>query len=367
MIQPTNPQVVYVPQYNPTVVYGTPVQTPGYSSAALVMTGLLAFGVGIAVGAANDNSFGWGYSYWNCNWYGGTVHYRGTVYYGNKAWHGGYYGSGATAYGPYGSTTVSRGYNSSTGTYARGGTVSTPYGSRSAGQAYNPSTGTYARGGPFPPPTAVKAPVKLTIRLPALTPVVRRDQGPMEAQRLVRHTTQNGAYAATHQTSNAYGNYGSSVATKNGNTAYTQHQTTSQGSVGSVQTSAGGKGVAGTGAIRQCGRRTNCQWQQICGRPNGKRKQVRSVEWQCLQGHRQWLAADSGPAETTSSLLRGPTRLPPAAMEGRKGVAGHRLLAEVVGNHGRQVLVARRAVGGLRRPRVPARCRCKRNRVSDKE
>ena len=143
VIQPTNPQVVYVPQYNPTVVYGAPVQTPGYSSADVAAAGLLMFGVGIAVGAAinNNSCCGWSYSYWNCNWHGGTVVYNRNVYYGNNAWHGGYYGSSATAYGPNGSTTVSRGYNSSTGTYARGGTVSTPYGTQSAGQAYNPSTG----------------------------------------------------------------------------------------------------------------------------------------------------------------------------------------------------------------------------------
>src|SRR5271166_1205673 len=49
VIQPTNPQVVYVPQYNPTVVYGTPYVVPNYSTTAVVATGLLAFGTGIAV------------------------------------------------------------------------------------------------------------------------------------------------------------------------------------------------------------------------------------------------------------------------------------------------------------------------------
>ncbi len=198
VIQPANPQVVYVPQYNPAVVYGTPYVTPGYSTAAMVTTGLLAFGAGIAVGAAiNNNCCGWGYSYWNCNWHGGAVVYRSNSYYGNNAWHGGYYGSSATAYGPYGAARVGTAYNPSTGTYARGASTVTPYGTQKVGQAYNPNTG---------------------------------------------------AYGATHQASNAYGNYGSSVVSKNGQTAYTQHQTTAQGSVGSVQTSAGGKGVAATGA-----------------------------------------------------------------------------------------------------------------------
>lgn len=200
VIQPTNPQVVYVPQYNPTVVYGTPYVTPGYSTAAVVTTGLLAFGVGIAIGAAINNS--WGYSYWNCNWHGGAVVYRSNSYYGNNAWHGGYYGSSATAYGPNGVARAGNAYNPSTGTYARGASTTTAYGTQKAGQAYNPNTG---------------------------------------------------AYAATHQASNAYGNYGSSVVSKNGNTAYTQHQTTAQGSVGSVQTSAGGKGVAATGAYGNSG------------------------------------------------------------------------------------------------------------------
>ena len=101
VIQPTNPQVVYVPQYNPTVVYGTTYVTPGYSTGTLVATSLLSFGAGIAVGAAlSGGCCGWGYSSWNCNWYGGAAYYHGVPYYGNAAWHGGYYGG--YGYHPYG-------------------------------------------------------------------------------------------------------------------------------------------------------------------------------------------------------------------------------------------------------------------------
>jgi hypothetical protein len=197
VIQPTNPQVVYVPTYNPTVVYGTPYVTPGYSTAAVVTTGLLAFGAGIAVGAMmSGGCCGWGYSYWNCGWHGGTVVYHSNTYYGNAAWHGGVYGSSATAYGPYGTARAGSAYNANTGTYARGASTTTAYGHQAAGQAYNPNTG---------------------------------------------------AYAQTHQTSNAYGNYGSSEFSKNGNTAYTQHATGAAGSVESAQTSAGGSAVAAQG------------------------------------------------------------------------------------------------------------------------
>ena len=72
IIQSASPQVVYVPAYNPTVVYGVwaypayPPYTyypPGYVAGAA----LFSFGVGVAVGAA------WGYAWGNCNWRGGDV------------------------------------------------------------------------------------------------------------------------------------------------------------------------------------------------------------------------------------------------------------------------------------------------------
>lgn len=85
VIQPANPQVVYVPTYNPTVVYGQPYDPPGYSTGAMVATGVISFGLGVAVGAAisNHNSCcGWGYGYggWGCSWHGGHTMYRNNVY-----------------------------------------------------------------------------------------------------------------------------------------------------------------------------------------------------------------------------------------------------------------------------------------------
>ena len=81
VIQPASPQVVYVPTYNPTVVYGTPYYPPGYSTGAVVATGLISFGVGMAVGAAmSGGCCGWGWNNWNSNWHGGTVVYNRNVY-----------------------------------------------------------------------------------------------------------------------------------------------------------------------------------------------------------------------------------------------------------------------------------------------
>jgi len=66
VIQQANPQIVYVPSYNPVVVYGPPIYPyppiiyppPAYYAGAAI-----AFGVGIAIGAAYHG--GWGYG---CGW-----------------------------------------------------------------------------------------------------------------------------------------------------------------------------------------------------------------------------------------------------------------------------------------------------------
>ena len=93
VIQPANPQIVYVPEYNPAVIYGTPYVTPGYTAADVAAAGVIGFGAGIAVGALAGGG-GWGWNSWNCNWHGGAVVYNHNNFYGNTAWHGGYYNGG---------------------------------------------------------------------------------------------------------------------------------------------------------------------------------------------------------------------------------------------------------------------------------
>ena len=70
-IEPVNPQVVYVPTYNPTVVYGAwpypayppyPYYPPGY-----VATAAFSFAAGVAIGSA------WGYAWGSPDYHGGNV------------------------------------------------------------------------------------------------------------------------------------------------------------------------------------------------------------------------------------------------------------------------------------------------------
>ncbi|HTS57259.1 MAG TPA: DUF3300 domain-containing protein [Terriglobales bacterium] len=69
VVEQANPQVVYVPSYNPVVVYGPPVYPyppiyyppPGYYAAGMA----ISFGIGVAMGAFWSGGWGWG-----CGWGG---------------------------------------------------------------------------------------------------------------------------------------------------------------------------------------------------------------------------------------------------------------------------------------------------------
>ncbi len=99
VIQPANPQIVYVPVYSPTVVYGAPIVVPGYYYRGPSVT-VISFGGGIVVGASvYGGCCGWGWSYWGTNWHSHTVIYNRNIYVGNSYWRGGYYGG---AYRPPG-------------------------------------------------------------------------------------------------------------------------------------------------------------------------------------------------------------------------------------------------------------------------
>ena len=87
IIQPAQPDVVYVPTYNPTVVYGAPVPVyPGYSTGDMIATSLISFGVGVAVGAAvsGGGCCGWGWNSWNTGWHNNTVVYNHNTYISNS-------------------------------------------------------------------------------------------------------------------------------------------------------------------------------------------------------------------------------------------------------------------------------------------
>ena len=92
IIEPASSNVVYVPQYNPAVVYGAPLFVPAYTPPVAVAAGL-SFGAGVAIGAAigGGGGFvaggfggGWGFGAWGMNWGGGggggNINYNNNTY-----------------------------------------------------------------------------------------------------------------------------------------------------------------------------------------------------------------------------------------------------------------------------------------------
>jgi hypothetical protein len=199
------PQVIYTippssPVYNVTYVTQT-ATSDGNVQSSYTAGYFGAFVVGATVGAVVASGTGYYYAPYFYYPPGGypvyhpyAATYGAVPYYNTRT---GAYGYAQGAYGPYGGYTRTASYNPYTGTYARSGSVYGPYGSRSAGQAYNPYTG---------------------------------------------------AYAATRQGSSPYAQWGASTVTRGGQTAYTQHYTTAQGTVARGATSTGGEAVAGRGA-----------------------------------------------------------------------------------------------------------------------
>jgi hypothetical protein len=82
-IAPANPAVVYVPVYNPWVVYGSPFPVyPGYYYAPPpgIFFGGLAIGFGIGIGIGIFSHWGWGWNRWGMGWHNHSVFYNHNTY-----------------------------------------------------------------------------------------------------------------------------------------------------------------------------------------------------------------------------------------------------------------------------------------------
>jgi hypothetical protein len=68
VVQPANPEIVYVPTYDPWVVYGAPLAMyPGWVPwGGAYIGGGIGFGVGFGLGWYGG--FGWGFGHWDADW-----------------------------------------------------------------------------------------------------------------------------------------------------------------------------------------------------------------------------------------------------------------------------------------------------------
>jgi uncharacterized membrane protein YgcG len=82
IIQPAAPDIVYVPAYNPWLVYGGPIMAwPGWYPYPGIWFGgpYLSFGIGFGIGFFGG--FGWGYPHWGFDWHNRVIVYNHARYY----------------------------------------------------------------------------------------------------------------------------------------------------------------------------------------------------------------------------------------------------------------------------------------------
>jgi Protein of unknown function (DUF3300) len=81
VVQPTNPQVVFVPQYQPAEVWSS-----GPTTGDVVAASMLSFGAGIALGSWLNNSQPWGWGGWGWGWGGRGMIVHNNVWVVNNRW-----------------------------------------------------------------------------------------------------------------------------------------------------------------------------------------------------------------------------------------------------------------------------------------
>ncbi len=85
-IEPSNPDVVYVPAYDPWAVYGAPIYPwPGWYTYPGIWFGgpYLSFGIGFPIGFFGG--FGWGWQHWGFNWGDHYARFGGGRYFSRSA------------------------------------------------------------------------------------------------------------------------------------------------------------------------------------------------------------------------------------------------------------------------------------------
>src|ERR1700693_3455675 len=71
IIEPANPEIVYVPAYDPWLVYGAPIIAyPGWYPEPGIFWGGVGLSFGIGFGIGYFGGFGWGWGHWGYDWHG---------------------------------------------------------------------------------------------------------------------------------------------------------------------------------------------------------------------------------------------------------------------------------------------------------
>ncbi|MGA7851350.1 MAG: DUF3300 domain-containing protein [Terriglobales bacterium] len=142
-IEPADPDVVYVPAYDPWLIYGYPIVAwPGWYPYPGIWFGGPYFSFGIGFGIGWFGGFGWGWGHWGFDWHhryamfgGGRYFSRSRTFYNRSNFYRG--GGGRGGYGGRGGVARGGGYGGRGGVFNRPGATARPFeGNRQAARGY---------------------------------------------------------------------------------------------------------------------------------------------------------------------------------------------------------------------------------------
>src|SRR6266403_3534599 len=135
IIEPADPQVVYVPAYDPWLVYGGPIAVyPGWYETPGIFWGGVGLSFGVGFGLGYFGGFGWGWGLWGYDWHGRRAsfdHHEFVTHsreFGHDGFHHGDFNHGNFSHGGFGHGNVGHGsfdhgnsFHGSSGFHAQSG------------------------------------------------------------------------------------------------------------------------------------------------------------------------------------------------------------------------------------------------------
>jgi len=140
VIEPANPEVVYVPAYDPWLVYGAPIIAyPSWYPVPGIFWGGVGLSFGIGFGIGYFGGFGWGWQHWGYGWNGRSAFFDHHAFvshsrdFGHDGFHHGDFGHGGFDHtgGFHGSSSVHGGsaFHGGSSFHAQSGMHSGAFGS----------------------------------------------------------------------------------------------------------------------------------------------------------------------------------------------------------------------------------------------
>jgi Protein of unknown function (DUF3300) len=138
VIEPANPEVVYVPAYDPWLVYGPPIVAyPGWYPVPGIFWGGVGLSFGVGFGLGFFGGFGWGWGHWGYDWHGRRAFFDHHDFvshsreFGHEGFHHGDFGHGNFGHGGFdhgGGFHGSSGFHGGSNFHGQSGTHSGAFG-----------------------------------------------------------------------------------------------------------------------------------------------------------------------------------------------------------------------------------------------